>query len=108
MTEQNAQSEEDRPDDLADTWVSATDKFVEASSGDLGARFAPQVKALRALAEQLDSAETYEATMAAEYARMHRWLLNKTTSRPGAAGPGDDEPDLLDMLNTNPGAFWRA
>lgn len=107
MTEQNAQDEAARRQDSHESWTDATDRFAEAVGEDLGDRFAPQMKALRALAEQLDTAETYEATMAAEYARMHRWLLNKTGAR-GGAGTAPEEPDLFDMFNANPGVMWRG
>lgn len=98
MTEQNDQSD-------TETWVAATDSFLIECEPDLGARYAPQTKALRELARALDSAERYDTTLAAEYARMHRWLMNKTGARPSS--PSDDSgPDLLDMLSNNPGARW--
>lgn len=98
MTEQ---SDEITPE----TWGEATSRFLIECDDDLGARYAPQTKALRELARALDSAERYDTTLAAEYARMHRWLMNKTGSRQGA--PADERgPDLLDMLENNPGARW--
>jgi len=106
-SEQNAPDIPDESAERADSWAFAVEKFVEDVGGELGDRYAPQIRALRALAAQLDAADTYEATLAAEYARMHRWLLNKTGARP--AGSADaDEPDLLDMLAQNPGALWRG
>lgn len=99
MTEQSDQMPEE-------TWVEATDRFLIEAGDDLGARYAPQTKALRALARALDSAEGYDTTLAAEYARMHRWLMNKTGSRPTSA-PDESGPDLLDMLASNPGARWN-
>lgn len=98
MTEQNAQTE-------GDSWEDATDQFLTECGDELGARYAPQTKALRELARALDTAERYDTTLAAEYARMHRWLMNKTGARPSAASD-DAGPDLLDMLSSNPGARW--
>jgi len=97
MTEQNAQ-----PD--VESWGEALERYLEHAGDDLGARFAPTVKALRAIAAELDAAEGYSSTLAAEYGRMHRWLLNKTGAVKSSGV--EDGPDLLDMLAQNPGALW--
>lgn len=91
--------------DVEETWIEATESFVTEAGDSLGKRFAPQIKALRALARTLDDSERYEPGLAAEYARMHRWLLNKTSAK-GGADPEDSGPDLLDMLAANPGVRW--
>lgn len=99
MSEQNAP-------EAGESWADSTNLFVDEAGDALGGLYAPQVKALRALAAQLDAAEEYSPPLAAEYARMHRWLLNKIGKSAGA-DPADDGSDLLAMLEHNPGAFWK-
>jgi hypothetical protein len=93
-----------------ESWESEAERFIEAAGADLGDLYAPQVRAFRHTARQLDAAgDDASAVMVAEYSRQHRWLLNKLGK--GAAsggGPGDEGPDLLDMLMQNPGAVWRG
>lgn len=97
MTEQND-----------DSWVGSAARFIESAGDDLGDRYAPQLKALRAIAAALDAGDGFDAGLVAEFSRMHRWLINKSgASSPSGAGR-DDEPDLLDMLAVNPGALWKA
>lgn len=102
MSEQTAHSESVEPD----SWLAAAEKFIDEAREALGDRFAPQLKALRELARNLDESDRYEPSRADEYARMHRWLLNKTAS-PKAGREADDGPDLLDMLANNPGVRWN-
>jgi hypothetical protein len=91
-----------------ESWESDAKRFIEAAGDDLGALYAPQIRAFLHYARQLDaSGDDTPAVLVAEYSRAHRWLLNKL-GRGGASSPADEGPDLLDMLNQNPGVMWRG
>lgn len=95
----------DSPGSDVSTWVDAVERFV-AAAPDLDDLYFPQLMALRHLAKQLDATEDPSTVMVAEYSRVHRWLLNKIGGK-SVGGGSDDGPDLLDMLNQNPGAIWK-
>lgn len=93
----------------AESWVSEAERFITAAGDDLGDLYAPQVRAFRHTAAQLDAAGAdASAVLVAEYSRQHRWLLNKLGRGAATSGGADEGPDLLDMLMQNPGAVWRA
>lgn len=90
----------DDEQNAAETWIDATERFIGGAPA-LSDVYAPQIKALRWIAAQLDGAGDPAPALVAEYSRIHRWLLNKLG---GAKGDGDaGGPSLESML---PGVNW--
>lgn len=97
--------------DEKQTWVGAVEQFI-LEAGDLSDAFAPQLLVLRTYAEQIDAAiradEDPSIVLIGEYARIHRWLVNKRGGAKGSSSPEGDEASILDMFKSNPGVVWRA
>lgn len=88
------------------TWRERTESF-ENDAPWLGNLYGPQLQALYAYADALDLADSVSLTLVSEYARIHRWLLNKSAGAKADPEDNDSGPDLLDMLDANPGVRWK-
>lgn len=84
-------STEDTPTDPGGTWAEATMAF-EAAATWLGDADKPQVKALYAIAAQLD-AGTFQAALISQYTLVHRGLLARQPNGKGSgSGKGSADP----------------
>lgn len=81
-----------------ETWREITKRF-DAASPWLGDTYAPQLRSLYALADILDAeGDVPPATLVAEYARLHRWLLNKNGTGKPDPEPEHTGPTLFEMM----------
>lgn len=91
-------------------WMDTVRLFEAGASSWLTPADAPQLQALRSIAKQLDSGK-FQAALISQFTLVHRALRDKDPARAKSKPAGSDEtprePDLLDMLNSNPGVFWR-
>lgn len=91
----------------AATWAQSVELFQAEAAAWLSAADAPQLMALRTIAQQLD-AGTFQAALISQFTLIHRALLNRRPGEP-PADPGAPKreamgPSLFEQL----GGAWTA
>ena len=92
------------------TWLGAVELFQAEAAAWLTPADAPQLMALRSIAQQLDNGK-FQAALISQFTLIHRALRDKGDPE-RAAGKSKPKPDddeaILDMFRSNPGALWRG
>ncbi|AYD86248.1 hypothetical protein JTF60_gp01 [Microbacterium phage Efeko] len=107
-TDQNAADPFQLPP--AATWAESVELFMAEGAAWLSAADAPQLMALRSIAQQLDSGK-FQAALISQFTLIHRALLGR---RPGGDTPPPDAGPVLPTGAPAGGMFelfggaWRA
>lgn len=87
------------------SWVQTVESFEEEAHWLTPVDF-PQLKALYAIAEQLDGGDL-QAAKVSQFTLVQRTLASKRPDD-GNAPPRTEADQVLEMFEQNPGAVWRA
>jgi hypothetical protein len=91
------------PDDS--TWIDAVELFQREASAWLTPADAPQLMALRSIAQQLDKGK-FQAALISQFTLIHRTLRDKGDPEraKGGAKPDPNDPAMLDIFK----GIWRG